>query len=69
MYGGTSPSKVAIWDEFSEQHQHHSIKKAQYLMHKYFFWCKSGANLMHILVGMTPDITITFFIIKYRQKN
>jgi hypothetical protein len=27
---GTSPSKGAIWDEFSEQHQHKSTKNAPY---------------------------------------
>ena len=27
-YGKTAPSYCAIWDEFSEQHQHQSIKKS-----------------------------------------
>ena len=31
-YAKTSPSKGAIWDEFSEQHQHQSIQKIPFLM-------------------------------------
>ena len=27
IYAKTAPSKSVIWDEFSEQHQHQSIKK------------------------------------------
>ena len=39
LCAGTAPS-IAIWDEFSEQHQHHSTKKDHII-----------PNLMQILVG------------------
>ena len=29
---GSAPSKGAIWDKFSEQHQHQSITNVTYLM-------------------------------------
>ena len=32
MYAGTAPFNGSILDEFSEQHQHQSIKKEPYLM-------------------------------------
>ena len=32
MVAGTSPYVDSIWDEFSEQHQHQSTKKAPYSM-------------------------------------
>ena len=34
-----APSKGAIWDEFSEQHQNQSIQKP-YIMRLALFWCK-----------------------------
>ena len=34
-YAGTAPFKGNIWDEFSDQNQHESVKKATYLMHNY----------------------------------
>ena len=40
--------KYASLDEFSEQYQHQSIKKAQYLM---FNQQMFGAELIQILVG------------------
>ena len=28
IYAGTAPSEGAIWERFSEQHQHQNIKKS-----------------------------------------
>jgi hypothetical protein len=34
---GTAPFNDSITDEFNEQHQHQSTKKASYLMHNLHF--------------------------------
>ena len=39
------PSKGAIWDEISVQHQHQSMKKALYLTPNWHFF---GANKVQI---------------------
>ena len=44
IYAGTATSIVAILDEFYEQHQHQSIKKAPFLMPNYNF----SANWLQI---------------------
>ena len=57
----TAPSNVAIWVELSEQYQNQSIKKAPYLMPK------KGADLIHILVGVTLESDI-FIILSFIVK-
>ena len=49
IHAGTTPSKGAIWNELSEQHQHQRIKKVP---NKQCFGAKKGADSMHILVGI-----------------
>ena len=47
---GTGLSKSAIWDEFSEQHQHQSLKKAQYLnIYKHFLMQLKGLCLIRVM--------------------
>ena len=46
LNAGTAPSKWAILDEFSEQHQQ---KSTNFNAQSAFFWCKWGSDLMLIL--------------------
>ena len=54
-YVKRAPSNGDIWDEFSEQHQHQSIKKSKIFKARLeFFFANKVQSLMHILVGTEP---------------